>query len=70
MATYKKPTITISGETLMGTSFSGDANAYELFEGHKTIKADNNTLIPFHAVKKAVKNVTTADTEKADAYCE
>lgn len=70
MATYKKPTITIFGSTFMAFSFNGDANAYESFENHKTIKVDGNILVPFHAVKFAAKEITTADAEKADAYCE
>lgn len=70
MATYKKPTITLGGSTFMRLSFAGDANAYESFENHKTIKAGDYILVPFHAVKFAWKEVTTADTEKTDAYCE
>lgn len=73
MATYKKPTVAVSGTTLAGYSFSGDANAYEALKAHKTaeIKGEENTvLVPFHAVKQYQKSVSSADVEAKDAYCE
>lgn len=69
--TYKKPSVSVSGVTLGGYSFNGDA--YEALKAHETaeIKGEENTiLIPFHAVKNYTKTVTSADAEKADAYCE
>lgn len=73
MATYKKPSVAVSGKTLMAYEFSGDGIVYDALKAHKTaeIKGEENTvLIPFHAVKKYQKSVTSADAEKADAYCE
>ncbi len=70
--TYKKPSISVSGVTLGGYSFSGDADAYEALKAHKTAEIkgeENEVLIPFHAVKNYQKSVTSANAEKADPYC-
>lgn len=73
MATYTKSSISVSGTTLMGYEFSGDSAVFEELNTHKTavIKgAENEVLIPFHAVKQYQKGVTLTETERADAYCE
>lgn len=73
MATYKKPSVAVSGTTLAGYEFSGDGVVYEALKAHgtATIKGEENeVLIPFHAVKKYQKSVSSADVEAKDAYCE
>lgn len=72
MATYKKPSVSVSGITLGGYEFSGDGIVYDELKAHKTaeIKGEENTvLIPFHAVKNYQKSVASADAERTDAYC-
>ena len=69
--TYKKPSIEVSGTTLMDDNFSGDANAYEALKAHKTIKTEaenRKMLVPFHAVKSAQYAVLTEDAERTDPY--
>lgn len=71
--TYKKPSITVQGETLTNVYFEGDADTYAALEAHKTVKTksgNNEMLIPFHAVKNYQSVVSAADATKEDAYCE
>lgn len=80
--TYKKPLKAFQATTLMAYTINAPDNpsgdrlgtyAIEAFEGKKTIKAmsdDATVLVPFHAVQKAMYVTMTANTEKADAYCE
>lgn len=70
MATYKKPSVSVSGKTLMGYEFEG--GIYEDLKKHKSITIEgeeNKVLIPFHAVKEYQKCVTSADAERPDPYC-
>lgn len=71
--TYKKPSITVQGATLMNTHFEGDADTYATLEAHKTVKVksgDSEILIPFHAVGNYQSAVSATDATKEDAYCE
>lgn len=71
--TYKKPSITAQGSTLMDTHFRGDADTYAALEAHKTVKiksGDGEILVPFHAVRGYQSVVSATDATKEDAYCE
>lgn len=83
MATYKKPTIVVIGDTVSGGNFIGDAETYEALKARKTAKVylgkkppagetpEMNTYVPFHAVQIYAKVVSAEDATKADPYgCE
>lgn len=73
MATYNKPSVAVSGITLMGYEFSGDGIVYEALKAHETAEIkgeESTTLIPFHAIKKYQKSVSASEQTRKDAYCE
>ena len=78
--TYKKVLRNAKFTTLMGTEKTVADTATDFiatqalaeFDGKKTIKIkgeNDTTLIPFHAVKKVERGISTEDATKADAYC-
>lgn len=78
--TYKKVLKTIEVNTLGGTTVEVSdtatkpfaSNAYVEFKNRKTMHiqlADNETLIPFHAIDDVIETISATDVERSDPYC-